>query len=120
MFAIFNHLETLEHISSELVQQLEERKGVFMSMGSFLVGNTEESWRGSVTLGDIFIKITPFMRGFKQYFENYEHALATLKRLKEAVPPFAQFIHTTERDPRCNKLDLPSRLIEPIQRMPRY
>ncbi len=59
------------------------------------------------------------MKALKGYFENYDDALAHIKQLKASSPSFSKFVTQAEKNPSCAKLDLPSLLITPIQRMPR-
>jgi len=51
---------------------------------------------------------------------NYNTSLTTLAKCKERYPIFDAFLSETMKSPECNKLDIYSYLIMPIQRLPRY
>lgn len=68
-------------------------------------------------VGDIFLKTAPYLKLYSEYCKNYPNAIAKLmKRLEDER--FAMFLKKLRGD--GSILDLPSLLIMPIQRIPRY
>jgi len=70
-------------------------------------------------VGDIFVKMSDFLKVYTQYVNNYNVALVTVNQLKKNEK-FAHFLQNALKDPRCLGLDLTAFLILPIQRIPRY
>jgi hypothetical protein len=60
----------------------------------------------------------PFLKVYTGYVNNYDQALATLEQCKKN-PQFEEFLNHTKNLPNVDH-DLPSYLIMPIQRIPRY
>eukprot|EP01112_Ceratiomyxa_fruticulosa_P013730 TRINITY_DN3879_c0_g1_i2.p1 TRINITY_DN3879_c0_g1~~TRINITY_DN3879_c0_g1_i2.p1 ORF type:complete len:334 (+),score=59.67 TRINITY_DN3879_c0_g1_i2:71-1072(+) len=116
ILTIFSHFETICALSDQFLLHLNKR----LESGKKITGlGGESSIPPSLTITDIFVHFGPFMKSFKQFYENYDTAIAKLTFLK-SYPAFAQWLHKGERDPRTHLLDLPSLLILPIQRLPRY
>lgn len=63
---------------------------------------------------------TDFLKLYSTYVNNYPTALQTLHQLQQENAQFGQFIRKCEEKPECSFQDLPSLLIQPIQRIPRY
>jgi RhoGEF domain len=73
-------------------------------------------------IGPVFLEMAPFLKLYKVYSENYPQAIAAIESLEATNERFAEF-HTSRRSMVIkgrNMLDLPSLLIQPIQRIPRY
>jgi len=60
----------------------------------------------------------PFLKVYTGYVNNYNQAMATLEECKKNAQ-FKEFLNTTKNLPGVEH-DLPSYLIMPIQRIPRY
>ena len=60
-----------------------------------------------------------WLKSYGSYINNYEHAIETYTYLTRKNPDFRKFVRKILR---CNKYrdDLPSLLIAPVQRLPRY
>lgn len=72
------------------------------------------------SVGDIFLEQTAFFDLYTTYINNYDTSIGTLKRCKKDNPNFTKFISKCEANEECEYQDLPSFLIQPIQRIPRY
>ncbi|KAL6055009.1 Rho guanine nucleotide exchange factor (GEF) 17 [Balamuthia mandrillaris] len=69
-------------------------------------------------VADLFLQFD-FVFLYSHYVDNYGNALDTLDRCKKN-PSFSTFLKKCEAKPECNYQDLPSFLIMPVQRVPRY
>eukprot|EP01114_Cavostelium_apophysatum_P014970 TRINITY_DN3996_c0_g1_i1.p1 TRINITY_DN3996_c0_g1~~TRINITY_DN3996_c0_g1_i1.p1 ORF type:complete len:701 (-),score=169.13 TRINITY_DN3996_c0_g1_i1:41-2143(-) len=78
-----------------------------------------KSWSPSQCLGDIFLRITNFLKVYTGYVQNYDVALETIGICKKN-PKFAAFIESCRVSPEGNLQTLEMLLINPIQRIPRY
>eukprot|EP01102_Stenamoeba_stenopodia_P020019 TRINITY_DN7682_c0_g1_i1.p1 TRINITY_DN7682_c0_g1~~TRINITY_DN7682_c0_g1_i1.p1 ORF type:complete len:920 (-),score=198.74 TRINITY_DN7682_c0_g1_i1:189-2948(-) len=105
---IFLNVDMIVSIHNELLKNLEEKLN---------------NWRESQILGDIFMRIAPFMKMYNEYANNYEQAanlLASKLVIKEGkVNVFAQKLWELEQASGEGN-PLPSLIIMPIQRIPRY
>lgn len=77
------------------------------------------SWACAAPLTSYSTK-TDFLKLYSTYVNNYPTALQTLNQMQQENQAFAQFIRRCEEKPECGFQDLPSLLIQPIQRIPRY
>ena len=77
-----------------------------------------DSWSDSSTVGDIFVRVAPFMKMYNQYSNRYDNALSTLGKCMKNE----EFQLLVEEIDGTAKLGsrLESLLISPIQRIPRY
>eukprot|EP00026_Physarum_polycephalum_P004104 Phypoly_transcript_04121.p1 GENE.Phypoly_transcript_04121~~Phypoly_transcript_04121.p1 ORF type:complete len:678 (+),score=110.34 Phypoly_transcript_04121:137-2170(+) len=98
---IFGKIEDIFLINKELYQQLT---------------STSEEKAGK-RIGDIFLKTAPYLKLYSEYCKNYPLAIAKLKKHLEEER-FAFFVKKIRGD--GSILDLPSLLIMPVQRIPRY
>ena len=80
------------------------------------------NWSDEQLLGDIFMKLTDFLRIYVDYVNNFDNAMRLVGNFKKTTPnkEFIKFITKTERLPACKGLSLESFLIMPVQRVPRY
>lgn len=79
-----------------------------------------QQWSPSSQLGDVFKEYTPYLKMYREYTEAYEAALNKLTELMAKNVTFANFVKTWEEAPKAYMLPLPSFLIMPVQRIPRY
>lgn len=77
-----------------------------------------KTWSAGQRLGDIFVKISGFLKVYTSYVQNFDAALKLYEQLKSKNKQFAQFIEDARMT--TGGLDLASYLIMPIQRVPRY
>jgi len=105
--AIFGNTEVLRDKHLVFHELLHKRVRDWMTFRQFGVG-------------DIFYDHADFMLAYTEYVNNFDSALATLTQCTKNSPEFALFVRTCEARPECNLHDLPSMLITPVQRIPRY
>ena len=87
-------------------------------------------WEASQTIGEVFVgRLALLLRGaYSSYLANYPAALAAYHHEAETNDRFVAFLETrhmvipgTDRQqPGGLEMDLPSALITPVQRIPRY
>jgi hypothetical protein len=101
---IFGDIENILKVNTVLLQDLIKRM---------------QNWSESQKVGDIMLRLIPFLKMYSQYTERYENVLRLLEELSknEAIANYLMELHT---HPLCKGLDLRSYLIMPIQRIPRY
>ncbi|KAL6048752.1 Rho guanine nucleotide exchange factor (GEF) 17 [Balamuthia mandrillaris] len=102
---LFANSEQLLSINSELLWALEERV---------------RHWSETRRIADVFLNLTPFLKMYDLYYGNYDSAVETLEALEQNNEGFQQFLQEQHQIPECRSLTLMSRLILPIQRLPRY
>jgi hypothetical protein len=102
--AIFSNIDILYNFCKELVHLLNERM---------------KSWTAQSKLGDIFLRLAPFLKSYSEYTKNYDSARVLLGRLQASHPKFRAFIANRKSIQTSKNLDLPSLLIMPVQRLPR-
>eukprot|EP01117_Protostelium_nocturnum_P011895 TRINITY_DN4341_c0_g2_i3.p1 TRINITY_DN4341_c0_g2~~TRINITY_DN4341_c0_g2_i3.p1 ORF type:complete len:976 (-),score=437.70 TRINITY_DN4341_c0_g2_i3:39-2966(-) len=71
----------------------------------------------TIRLGPIFAEMGSFLLLYSPYINNYNSAIETFSKLKSTNKAFAKWIKEMEEKANSN---LPSLLIMPIQRIPRY
>eukprot|EP01105_Mastigella_eilhardi_P000020 TRINITY_DN1003_c0_g2_i1.p1 TRINITY_DN1003_c0_g2~~TRINITY_DN1003_c0_g2_i1.p1 ORF type:complete len:1350 (+),score=306.79 TRINITY_DN1003_c0_g2_i1:364-4050(+) len=103
---IFSNVESVLMTNKQLLSDLEQRM---------------QEWGPTQLLGDLFVKMVPFLRMYRVYTTNYEQSISMLQQLTERNPLFAAFLDDKKaNDPRCKLAPLNSFLIVPVQRIPRY
>ncbi|KAJ2803329.1 hypothetical protein H4R20_002939 [Coemansia guatemalensis] len=108
LFANFPDIITL---SRELLCQLDARLGP----------NADPPWDPNTgRIGDIFMRIAPFLKMYSLYLRNFRSALSDISRWLGENHEFARFIQQASANPECRGLSLQSYLLLPVQRIPRY
>ncbi|XP_043785759.1 rac guanine nucleotide exchange factor JJ-like [Apis laboriosa] len=92
------NIKTLYNVSGELIQELKE---------------------DPQNIADAFHKLAPFFKLYSIYAYDYEQILLLLQNKQENDIEFKNFISKQETRPEVGR-KLPSLLITPIQRVPRY
>jgi hypothetical protein len=101
--ALFSNIRQLHDCSKELLSAL-----------------VEASDQGSKSIVmDTFRRHAPFLTMYSSYTANFTAANMLMQRLQQD-PRFSAFIKCGELQLRCKGLTLPSFLILPVQRVPRY
>lgn len=98
------NLETILQFNQELLKQLEERIKDFTP---------------NTTLGDVFLKLTPFLKMYNEYSSNYQQALNTYNTLRKENQNFVKELENC-RKASGSQLTLEDLIIMPVQRIPRY
>ncbi|KAI8058079.1 Dbl homology domain-containing protein [Syncephalis plumigaleata] len=105
---IFKHLEPILHFHRELLQRLESRINV-------------PSWNPvQGCLGDIFIRLAPYLKIYTMYLGNCSHAMGRVSAHMGASPAFVRFLKEVDMKQRMPGITLQAYLLEPMQRVPRY
>lgn len=78
-----------------------------------------QTWSPSHVISDIFLRIMSFLKVYSNYVASFDRAIAIYEDLMKTNKLFPSFIADL-RVTKSNGLDLPSLLIMPIQRVPRY
>ncbi|KAJ2160311.1 hypothetical protein GGF46_002357 [Coemansia sp. RSA 552] len=108
LFANFPDIITL---SRELLSQLEARLGP----------SVHPPWDPATgRIGDIFMRIAPFLKVYSLYLRNFRSALADISGWLSGNREFALFVRRANASPECKGLSFQSYLLLPVQRIPRY
>ncbi|KAJ5077716.1 faciogenital dysplasia protein [Anaeramoeba ignava] len=101
-------------------------KAIFDSIKSILEVNFQlyselaicmNPWNDEAKIGKAFLQFIPFLKIYRNYIENYDNTTKTLEKFAK-TPKFSSWAQ--EKKMEHNLLDLPSFLIMPVQRLPRY
>jgi RhoGEF domain/IQ calmodulin-binding motif len=101
---LFGQLRIIMGYNMVLLEQLEERVA---------------TWGPNSLLSDVFLALVPFMRTYSFYVQSYPEALALMTTVG-ARPEWKKFERATLRKWKMRNESLPSLLITPVQRVPRY
>eukprot|EP00727_Mastigamoeba_balamuthi_P006699 m51a1_g265 putative domain containing protein (666) ;mRNA; r:235157-237945 len=77
-------------------------------------------WGPNSAIGDLFQDASKWIRMYKYYINNYNHALLVLKGLKEKNSAFRKYIFSLDHSDEMGGLSLEGYLVAPVQRIPRY
>jgi hypothetical protein len=102
---IFSEIEVIKSYNTLIVQKLRARYQKWYSEGQ--------------KVGDIFLQLTPFLKVYTAYVNNYNLALKTVTELSQNQK-ISKALMDCRMDSATNGLELTSFLIMPIQRIPRY
>ncbi|KAL0483141.1 hypothetical protein AKO1_014817 [Acrasis kona] len=102
----FSDIEVISNVAEAFLTKLEEAIG-------------SESFNDRSKISDVFLSMAPFFKTYTRYCNNYDKAVAQLKKSRENQE-FKSLVATMDKDTRTTKLGLSSYLILPIQRIPRY
>ncbi|GAM24602.1 hypothetical protein SAMD00019534_077770 [Acytostelium subglobosum LB1] len=102
---IFMNIETIFSLHKAFITDFEKRI---------------ESWSDTQKIGDIFLKLAPYLRSYTLYSNQYNESILQLSSLQKANPAFQSFLAKCLLKPASKGLNLSSYLIMPIQRIPRY
>ena len=101
--AIFSNIELICNVNKELLQQLEQRV---------------DTWSSTQLVGDVFLKMGPYLKTYSQYCNNYPAAIALYNRRRQLSSKFSKFIFDAKS--LSGNLELSAFLLLPVQRNPRY
>ncbi|MFT7817043.1 FYVE, RhoGEF and PH domain-containing protein 4 isoform X2 [Arapaima gigas] len=109
---------------------LDVVKNIFSNISSinafhaqFLLPELEKrmsEWSSNPRIGDILLKLTPFLKMYGEYVKNFDNAMELLKVWTEKSPPFKAIIQEIQSQEVCANLTLQHHMLEPVQRVPRY
>ncbi|XP_063601632.1 FYVE, RhoGEF and PH domain-containing protein 3-like [Penaeus indicus] len=96
--AIFGELASLQHMNNELYHALTSEEG---------------------DVGRAFLHLAPFLKVYSSYAKNYQQAMNLILDWERKSEKFRTWLTGTESRPEVQS-KLPSLLITPVQRVPRY
>jgi len=99
------NVEVIFNISKELLGHIEQRIPM---------------WSPNQKIADIFVRMFPFFKGYFDYSKGFEASHSLMAQLNKTNPKFTKFLEERKNIVVSQRLDLPSLLIMPIQRLPRY
>ncbi|XP_066923136.1 rhoGEF domain-containing protein gxcJ-like isoform X3 [Clytia hemisphaerica] len=104
-----SHLQDIKQAHALFMEDLEERMN-------------NDDWRGII--GDIFAKMTSasvnLLEMYTMYVNSFPKAISTLSKCTRSSGKFRKFLEDCYENPVVERLDLPSFLLSPVQRLPRY
>ncbi|KAJ3116826.1 Myosin 10A, isoform D [Physocladia obscura] len=103
---IFSNIEAILPVNSELLKRLEERQAMHTN-------HIIEQ------IGDIFIKVSDYLKMYTMYCSNHPYALMKLQSIRQSRAA-TKFLDSIAALPECRNLDLPNFLLKPIQRICKY
>eukprot|EP00939_MAST-03C_sp_MAST-3C-sp1_P003576 g3576.t1 len=117
--AIFGNMENILRFNKEFLAELEDTMPSHVKTAQDLYKSTEAVITETCDrISNVFVKLTPFLLLYQGYAQNYDRALATLRRLRKEDPIVTDWLED-QRD-RSNHEDVDSFLIKPVQRLLRY
>ena len=106
---IFSNTEQLLAINTELLRDLGRGRGDPTC--------DVESAKG---VAEAFIRLGPYLKSYTVYCAQQQHAVAHLTQLAQKNERLAEVLNHYKSTPAARKLDLPSYLIKPVQRICKY
>ncbi|XP_003226529.3 FYVE, RhoGEF and PH domain-containing protein 2 isoform X1 [Anolis carolinensis] len=79
-----------------------------------------ENWNTNPRIGDIILKVAPFLKMYSEYVKNFDKAVELITTWSEKSLPFQELISRIQKEEICANLTLQHHMLEPIQRIPRY
>ncbi|KAI8999847.1 hypothetical protein BC832DRAFT_563834 [Gaertneriomyces semiglobifer] len=104
MSIIFSNVEQLLPVNQQLVKWLEDR----ISKGPLVE-----------QIGDIFIRVSDFLKMYTMYCRNHPYALMKLQSVRQSKS-VAKYLDSLAQLPECRSLNLANYLIKPVQRICKY
>lgn len=77
-------------------------------------------WQPDTTVGDVFLRVGPFLKATMHFVNGHEAACALVDRWMASSAEFRAVASRALADPRAKANNLKALLIAPIQRVPRY
>lgn len=102
---MFSSIEIIYSINSMLLEGLNAKL---------------RKWSSRQTIGDVFLFMGDFLKTYSDYINHYDTSQTTVLRCMQENPRFMRFLEDMSADPACKGLGLPSLLVMPVQRVPRY
>ena len=102
---IFSNVHQIHQLNQTLLEELRKRL---------------QSWENDPRLGDIMIRIAPFLKLYSDYVANFDIANSVLNDCLNKEKRFAALVQEFERDPACENLKVSHFMLEPVQRLTRY
>eukprot|EP00026_Physarum_polycephalum_P003053 Phypoly_transcript_03062.p1 GENE.Phypoly_transcript_03062~~Phypoly_transcript_03062.p1 ORF type:complete len:830 (+),score=140.31 Phypoly_transcript_03062:3-2492(+) len=116
-------LQTDRILTVEEINSIFSNVELILSLNRALLTDLKElmhDWEDTKSVGEIFVKIIPFLKIYTEYVNNHDAALGIIDHLTAKNADFRNFVERTQTDKTCNGLLLRDFLIDPVQRIPRY
>jgi RhoGEF domain/PX domain len=85
------------------------------------LGERFEVWSRTQKIGDVFVRMSPYLKLYMFYTNNYDQAMLALSAAKKKSSQMEKFIVAQREHPLCvDRLRLETLIIAPVQRIPRY
>jgi len=110
-------------ITQEEYSKLFPRLDIIIGLNTELLGliyDRVSKWTDHTCIADVFIRMAAFFKMYTEYCSKYEQAAEMYRHLVKTRSEFASFLSKVENLQDIHGLDLPSFLILPCQRIPRY
>ncbi|KAL6073123.1 RhoGEF domain containing protein [Balamuthia mandrillaris] len=132
--AYVDHLSTIVEVFVEPIKEKNiltppQVQVIFSNIALILTINTEllEKLRkvkknkpSTQNIGEIFLSMADYLKMYTQYCSNQGRALAEIERLELENERFKEFLEQCKSKPRCQRQDIGSFIIKPIQRICKY
>ena len=102
---IFSNVHQIHQLNQTLLEQLRNRL---------------MNWDQDPRLGDVMIRIAPFLKLYSDYVANFDAANSVLNDCLSKEKRFAALVQEFEKDPVCENLKISHFMLEPVQRLTRY
>eukprot|EP01112_Ceratiomyxa_fruticulosa_P020320 TRINITY_DN688_c0_g1_i1.p1 TRINITY_DN688_c0_g1~~TRINITY_DN688_c0_g1_i1.p1 ORF type:complete len:868 (+),score=238.12 TRINITY_DN688_c0_g1_i1:281-2884(+) len=104
--SIFSDIQIIHSFNENLLKDLQNR-----------ISGT--NWFINQKLGDRFLQVVGFLKVYANFVLNFNNSMAMLEEIKKKEKVL-NFLNAVKVLPEVSGLDLPSFLIMPVQRVPRY
>ncbi|KAL2914974.1 hypothetical protein HK105_205518 [Polyrhizophydium stewartii] len=104
MAIIFSNIEQLLPVNQELLKSLMKRR---------------ESSPVIEQVGDVFIRVSDYLKMYTMYCSNHPYALIKLQNVRQNKS-VAKFLDQCAQQPECRSLNLANFLLKPVQRVCKY
>jgi RhoGEF domain/PH domain len=80
-----------------------------------------QEWDDTTTcIGDVFLRLLPFLKVYRVYTGTYSNALTRLQECQQRYPAFTSYVSEWQAADHQPSLPINAFLIMPVQRLPRY
>mmetsp|Transcript_4542 Transcript_4542/g.11233 ORF Transcript_4542/g.11233 Transcript_4542/m.11233 type:complete len:753 (-) Transcript_4542:26-2284(-) len=110
-------------ISADVISRIFSNVELIVGVNTVLLADLRQrldNWNSDTTLlGDCLLQLTPFLKMYTEYGNQYESALTLHAKMIQNDPIYTAAIAECEQK-KTTSLPLEALLIQPIQRIPRY
>ena len=120
--AMFSNIrEIYKFHKDELLPNLQDRMTKWKEQKEmyFVCDSVDNEWPDQ-HVGDIFVKLAPFLKMYSNYIENFENAMNMIDKYKKKNKKFAAILEDIQISPELNQLSIQNHMLTPVQRIPRY
>jgi len=102
---IFSDVETILMCNQQFLMSLQEKVS---------------KWTPCQCIGKIFIDMSHYFKVYANFVVSFSRSAQLINKISKKSSAFANYLKDCHDRPEMKKLDLPSLLIMPVQRIPRY